>query len=97
MCQAVLSSNLTKKFQWEVSEIANNRFPGVMLLGGLSANLNHLKTGDSSHSHSRLMFDHYKKKNSRKFFTEKGERKMPSPPPKIRPVFYTDSSSSAEE
>ena len=43
MCQAVLSPNLTKKFQWEVSQIANNRFPLVMLLGGLSVNLNHLK------------------------------------------------------
>ena len=43
MCQAVLSPNLTKKFQWEVSQIANKRFPCVMLLGGLSVNLNHLK------------------------------------------------------
>ena len=43
MCQAVLSPNLTKKFQWEVSQIADNRFPLVMLLGGLSVNLNHLK------------------------------------------------------
>ena len=42
MCQAVLSPNLTKKFQWEVSQIADNRFPCVMLLGGLSVNLNHL-------------------------------------------------------
>ena len=42
MCQAVLSPNLTKKFQWEVSQIANNRFPCVTLLGGLSVNLNHL-------------------------------------------------------
>ena len=43
MCQAVLSPNLTKKFQLEVSQIANNRFPRPMLLGGLSVNLNHLK------------------------------------------------------
>ena len=43
MCQAVLSPNLTKKFQWEVSQIADNRFPCVMLFGGLSVNLNHLK------------------------------------------------------
>ena len=42
MCQAVVSPNLTKKFQWEVSQIADNRFPCVMLLGGLSVNLNHL-------------------------------------------------------
>ena len=44
MCQAVLSPNLTKKFQWEVSQIADNRFPCMMLLGGLSVNLNHLKS-----------------------------------------------------
>ena len=43
MCQAVLSPNLTKKFQREVSQIASDRFPCVMLLGGLSVNLNHLK------------------------------------------------------
>ena len=50
MCQAVLSPNLTKKFQWEVSQIADNRFPLVMLLGGLSVNLNHLK---STHTESK--------------------------------------------
>ena len=44
MSQAVLRQNLTKKFQWEVSQIANNRYPVVMLLGGLSVNLNHLIT-----------------------------------------------------
>ena len=44
MCQAVLSPNLTKIFQWKVSQIADNRLPVVMLLGGLSVNLNHLKT-----------------------------------------------------
>ena len=44
MYQAVLSPNLTKKFQWEVSQIADNRFPCVTLLGGLSVNLNYLKT-----------------------------------------------------
>ena len=48
MCQAVLSPDLTKKFQWEVSQIADNRFPCVMLLGGLSVNLNHLKTETTS-------------------------------------------------
>ena len=31
MSQAVLSLNLTKKFQWEVSQIADNRFPYAML------------------------------------------------------------------
>ena len=49
MCQAVLSPNLTKKFQWEVSQIADNRFPYLMLLGGLSVNLNHLKSTSSLH------------------------------------------------
>ena len=44
MCQAVLSPNLTKIFQWEVSQIADNRFPVMMLLGGV--NLNHLKSVD---------------------------------------------------
>ena len=35
---------MTKKFQWEVSQIAEKKFQCVMLLGGLSVNLNHLKT-----------------------------------------------------
>ena len=48
MCQAVLSPNLTKKFQWEVSQIADNRFPLMMLLGGLSVNLNHLQKAEYS-------------------------------------------------
>ena len=57
MCQAVLSPNLTKKFQWEVSQIANNRFPVVMLLGGLSVNLNHLKRVVSLESGDIPVFD----------------------------------------
>ena len=44
MSQGPLCPNLTKKFQKEVSQIANHNFPLVMLLGGLSVNLNHLKT-----------------------------------------------------
>ena len=43
MSLGVLSPNLTKKFQWEVSQIAKKKFPCAMLLGGLSVNLNHLK------------------------------------------------------
>ena len=35
---------MTKKFQWEVSQIAEKKFLYVMLLRGLSVNLNHLKT-----------------------------------------------------
>ena len=45
MSQAVLSPNLTKEVQWEVSQIADKRFPLAMVKGGLSVNLNHLKTG----------------------------------------------------
>ena len=44
MSQGPLCPNLTQKFQKEVSQIANRNFPLVMLLGGLSVNLNHLKT-----------------------------------------------------
>ena len=43
MSQAVLRPNLTKKCQWEVSQIDEKRFPPATLLGGLSVNLNHLK------------------------------------------------------
>ena len=46
MSQAVLRPNLTKKFQWKVSQIDEKRFPRTTLLGGLSVNLNHLKTYD---------------------------------------------------
>ena len=42
-CISCLESKFAKKFQWEESQIADNRFPCVMLLGGLSVNLNHLK------------------------------------------------------
>ena len=61
MCQAVLSPNLTKKFQQEVSQIVDNRFPCVMLLGGLSVNLNHLKSQDFNKTellHSNLLIEH---------------------------------------
>ena len=44
MSQGPLCPNLTKKFQKEVSQIANCNLSRVMLLGGLSVNLNHLKT-----------------------------------------------------
>ena len=36
MSQGPLCPNLTKKFQKEMSQIANCNFPLVMLLGGLS-------------------------------------------------------------
>ena len=43
MSQGTLCPNLTKKFQKEVSKIANRNLSCVILLGGLSVNLNHLK------------------------------------------------------
>ena len=43
MSQGPLCPNLTQKFQKEVSQIANRNLSHVMLLGGLSINLNHLK------------------------------------------------------
>ena len=42
MSQGPLCPNLTKKVQMEVSQIANRNFSLVILLGGLSVNLNHL-------------------------------------------------------
>ena len=42
MSQGPLCPNLTKKFQKEVSQIANRNLSCVILLGGLSVNLNHL-------------------------------------------------------
>ena len=44
MSQGPLCPNLTKKFQKEVSQIANRNLSRVILLGGLSVNLNHLNT-----------------------------------------------------
>ena len=46
MSQGPLCPNLTQKFQKEMSQIANHNFPLVMLLGGLSLHLNHLKMYD---------------------------------------------------
>ena len=43
MSQGPLCPNLTKKFQIEVSQMANRNFICPMLIGGLSVNLNHLK------------------------------------------------------
>ena len=44
MSQGPLCPNLTQKVQKEVSQIANHNLSHVILLGGLSVNLNHLKT-----------------------------------------------------
>ena len=43
MSQGPLCPNLTQKFQKEVSQIANRSLSCVILLGGLSLHLNHLK------------------------------------------------------
>ena len=47
MSQDPLCPNLTQKVQKEVSQMANRNFLPVILLGGLSVNLNHLKIGTS--------------------------------------------------
>ena len=44
MSQGPLCPNLTQKVQKEVSQIANRNLPRPIILGGLSVNLNHLKT-----------------------------------------------------
>ena len=44
MSQGPLCPNLTQKVQKEVSQMANRNLPRPILLGGLSVNLNHLKT-----------------------------------------------------
>ena len=46
MSQGPLCPNLTKKGQAEVSQMANRNLSRVILLGGLSVNLNHLKTNE---------------------------------------------------
>ena len=53
---------MTKKFQWEVSQIAKTKFLHAMLLGGLSVNLNHLKIGrnhTAEHNAQRLNERHF--------------------------------------
>ena len=43
MSQSPLCPNLSQKVQKEVSKMANHNLSRVILLGGLSENLNHLK------------------------------------------------------
>ena len=43
MSQGPLCPNLSQKVQKEVSQMANGNLSPVILLGGLSVNLNHLK------------------------------------------------------
>ena len=44
MSQGPLCPNLSQKVQKEVSKMANHNLSPVILLGGLSLHLNHLKT-----------------------------------------------------
>ena len=46
MSQGPLCPNLSQKVQKEVSQMANRNLSCVILLGGLSVNLNHLKTNE---------------------------------------------------
>ena len=45
MSQGPLCPNLSQKVQKEVSQMANRNLSCVILLGGLSVNLNHLNIG----------------------------------------------------
>ena len=63
MSQGPLCPNLSQIVQKEVSQMANRNLSRVILLGGLSVNLNHLKTGLAtvrmamgSGSHRPLLF-----------------------------------------
>ena len=42
MSQGVVCPNLSQKVQKEVSQMANRKLSSMILLGGLSVNLNHL-------------------------------------------------------
>ena len=57
MSQGPLCPNLTKKVQKEVSQMANLNLSLVILLGGLSVNLNHLKTVVTSRYRTHLESD----------------------------------------
>ena len=45
MSQGPLCPNMTKKVQKEVYQMANRNLPHIILKGGISVNLNHLKSG----------------------------------------------------
>ena len=49
MSQGPLCPNLSQKVQKEVSQMANRNLSPVILLGGLSVNLNHLKMTGIGH------------------------------------------------
>ena len=52
MSQGPLCPNLTQKVQKEVSQIAIRNLPVMILLGGLSVKLNHLKRQHSRGMHT---------------------------------------------
>ena len=60
MSQGPLCLNLNQKVQLEVSQMANRNLSCVILLGGLSVNLNHLKIMPSK---ARLKILKFKKIN----------------------------------
>ena len=59
MSQGPLCPNLTKKGQAEVSQMANRNLSRVILLGGLSVNLNHLKMLNMDASMSAAICNFY--------------------------------------
>ena len=54
MSQGPLCPDLTQKVQKEVSQIANRNLSSVKLLGGLSVNLNHLKSCNNNLNHTKV-------------------------------------------
>ena len=56
MSQGPLCPNLSQKVQAEVSQMANRNLSRVILLGGLSVNLNHLKRKMSRENVSNQMY-----------------------------------------
>ena len=56
MSQGPLCPNLTKNFQKEVSQMANRNLSRMILLGGLSVNLNHLKSSTFRYYVSHVHF-----------------------------------------
>ena len=59
MSYAVLWPNSTKKFQWEVFQIAEKKLSIAMLLGGSSVNLNHLKMTSNILNIKHINVHHY--------------------------------------
>ena len=80
MSQGPLCPNLSQKVQKEVSQMANRNLSPVILLGGLSVNLNHLKTGTGNVSY-----------NSEKFISRIATNMIKSIKSKCesKPTFYT--------